>query len=56
MKYVDSHCISRFTAFLAYYMLAFNLKNLSGDRYLNMLYGGLMDVVAQVTPILFLTL
>ena len=37
-------------------MLAFNMKNLSGDRYLNMLYSGLVDMVGQISPILFLWL
>ena len=46
----------RFIVFLMYYELSYNLKHLSGDRYLNMFLSGLVDLAAMLSVIFVLTL
>ncbi|ELU17167.1 hypothetical protein CAPTEDRAFT_222145 [Capitella teleta] len=41
----------RFSTFLIYYELAYNMSALSGNRYVNMVYAGLVDLVAMLSVI-----
>jgi hypothetical protein len=53
-KYTVVNILAWFTVFLTYYEVTYNLKNLSGNRYLNMFLSGLFDLTAMVTVIIIL--
>ena len=42
--------------FVIYYMGSYNLKNFAGDRYVNMVLGGVVDWVSMLSVIVALTL
>ncbi|KAK2152867.1 hypothetical protein LSH36_316g08008 [Paralvinella palmiformis] len=42
-----------FTVFIMYYGLAYNMRNMSGNRYLNMFLAGFLDLAAMLAVILF---
>ena len=41
----------RFATFLTYYTLSYNLRSFSGNRSLNMFYGGIVDLAAMLLVI-----
>ena len=43
--------VCRFSCFLIYYELSYNLRQLSGDRYVNIVLAGLVDLLAMLSVI-----
>lgn len=43
--------LCRFTSFLVYYHLTFNMRSLSGNRYVNVVLGGLLDLFGMLVVI-----